>query len=237
MRSVIKKLFSTPAYSRQFRCLALIVIALATTVANAEDRWVTDEFEVMMRSGKGSGKSITRQLRTGTQVELLETDKVEGYSRVRLKSGTEGWVLSRYLKLGPTAQLRLPDVERRLQNSEAKRKELQQQVAELSQDRNSLSGQINNLQSNNTSVQSELERITNLSASSIQLDDENRLLKQRLQEIDQETEQLRRENVQLADRASREWFLIGGVVLVTGLLLGLIIPRIRWRKKSSWSDF
>ncbi len=237
MRSITKKLFSIPDYSRQLRCLFLFVIAFATAVANADDRWITDEFEVMMRTGKGPRKAITRQLRSGTQVEMLETDKAEGYSRVRLKSGAEGWVISRYLKSGPTAQLRLPDVERRLKNSDAKRKELQQQVAELTQDRNSLSGQINNLQSNNTSVQSELERITNLSASSVQLDDENRQLKQRLQEIDQETEQLRRENVQLADRASREWFLIGGVVLVTGLLLGLIIPRIRWRKKSSWSDF
>jgi len=26
-------------------------------------------------------------------------------------------------------------------------------------------------------------------------------------------------------------------VLVLGLLLGLILPRISWKKKSSWSDF
>jgi SH3 domain protein len=221
---------------RRSAVLAIIAI-FAVSAAQAEDRWVTDEFEVMMRSGKGPRKSIVRQLKSGTRVEILETDLAEGYSRVRLQSGTEGWVLTRYLKRGPTAQLRLPELEQRLQASEAKRRELQQQVTELTRKGSELSGEIQSLQASNSSVEGELERITRLSASSVQLDEENRRLKQRLVDNEQEVDRLARENERLADRSSREWFLIGSVVLVTGLLLGLIIPRVRWRKKSSWGDF
>jgi SH3 domain protein len=217
--------------------LVVLASCLLAAPAAAEDRWVTDEFEVMMRNAKGSKKAIVRQLKSSTKVEVLETDRAEGYSRVRLTSGKEGWVLSRYLKRGPTASLRLPDVERRLQASEAKRSELQKQVNELSQSRDGLRGEINSLQSNNSSVQTELDRITELSSSSVQLDEENRRLKQRLSEIDQDIEDLTKDNDRLSDRAAREWFLIGGAVLFVGLLLGLIIPRIRWRKKSSWSEF
>ena len=235
MSESVKNFFSVLSW-RQLGIVVVLVLASMTSV-HAQDRWVTDEFEVMMRSGKGAKKAIVRQLKSGTQVEVLETDRAEGYSRIRLKSGTEGWVISRYLISGPTARLRLPDLERRLQASEEKRRELQKQVAELSRASTDLNSEIKALQSNNSSVEGELDRITKLSASSVQLDEENRQLKQRLLENEQETERLIRENERLGDRSSREWFLIGGVVLVTGLLLGLIIPRIRWRKKSSWSDF
>ncbi len=230
-----KKLFLSLSW-RQLGMMFVIAFVFASS-AYAQDRWITDEFEVMMRSGKGARKAIVRQLKSGTKVEVLESDKAEGYSRVRLKSGTEGWVISRYLKSGPTARLVLPDLEKRLQASEAKRRELQQQVAELTRQSGQLGSEIQSLQSNKSSVEGELERITRLSASSVQLDEENRRLKQQLLENEQDLEQLTRENERLGDRSSREWFLIGGVVLVTGLLLGLIIPRIRWRKKSSWSDF
>jgi SH3 domain protein len=233
--------FSRASLRSDFLVQLLLLCAMTgglwTAPVHAEERWVTDEFEVMMRREPGARKAIVRQLKSGTQVEVLETNQAEGYSKVRLPSGAEGWVLTRYLRRGPTAKLRLPQLEEQLADSEAKRRELQQQVNELSRARDGLQSEIGALQSNNSSVQSELDRITGLSSASIQLDDENRRLKQRLSEIDKEIESLQRDNERLSDRSAREWFLIGAVVLATGLILGLIIPRIRWRKKSSWSDF
>ena len=92
-----------------FLCAVLLLIAIP--VAQAEDRWVTDEFEVMLRTGKSNSQSIVRQLKSGTKVEVLAADKAAGYTQVRIGSGAEGWVLSRYLKRGPTTQLLLPNVE------------------------------------------------------------------------------------------------------------------------------
>ncbi len=76
-----------------------------------------------------------------------------------------------------------------------------------------------------------------ISSGTIQVDDQNRQLKQRLIESELQIDELTADNDRLASRAGREWFLIGGAVLVVGLLLGLILPRISWKKKSSWSDF
>lgn len=220
-----------------YKTILVLIIALASAVAMAENRWVTDEFEVMMRSGKSTKQSIVRQLSSGTQVEVLEVDAASGYSRVRTGSGTEGWVLSRYLRSSPTAQLRLPELERRLADSEARRAAISSELAELKQSRRSLEREIGELQSTSSSQRNQLERITRLSAETIQVDQQNTELKKRLAESEQQIETLQTENRQLASRANREWFLIGGAVLVAGLLLGLILPRISWRKKSSWSDF
>ena len=131
----------------------------------------------------------------------------------------------------------MPDLESRLRASDEQQKRLREQAASLQQERNQLQRQLDELQSNNTSTQKQLERITRLSADTVAVDEQNRQLKQRLVDSERQIDELTAENRQLASRANREWFLIGGAVLMAGLLLGLILPRIRWKKKSSWSDF
>jgi len=214
-----------------------LMVGISISAAQAESRWVTDEFEIMMRTGKSTKQSIIRQLRSGTQVEAFEDDRESGYTRVKTASGTEGWVLTRYLKRGPTARLVLPDVQTRLQKAEGDRDRLQKELSTIKRDRQQLKSQLGNLESDNSSVQEQLDRITKLSADTIKVDEQNRQLKQRLAENERQIDLLEVENSQLASRADREWFLIGGAVLTVGLLLGLIIPRISWKKKSSWSDF
>ncbi|NOR19463.1 MAG: TIGR04211 family SH3 domain-containing protein [Xanthomonadales bacterium] len=214
-----------------------VLLLLAVPVAQAEDRWVTDEFEVMMRTGKSNSQSIVRQLKSGTKVEILAEDKAAGYAQVRIESGAEGWVLSRYLKRWPTAQLLLPNIEARLNKSEAQTAELKKEISELKRVRQKAQNQMAELQSSGSSVQQQLDRVTKLSAGTIQVDDQNRQLKKRLVESDQQIELFEAENKRLGSRSNREWFLVGGAVLMLGLLLGLILPRISWKKKSSWSDF
>ncbi len=220
-----------------YKIIVVILLAIGSVAASAETRWVTDEFEVMMRSGKSTKQSIVRQLKSGTALEVLEVDNESGYSRVRTSSGAEGWVLSRYLRGVPTAGLRLPELERQLRDSEAQRAKINAELTQLKQDKRTLEREIGELQSTSSSQQSKLERITRLSADTIQVDQQNTELKKRLAASEQQIERLETENQQLGSRANREWFLIGGAVLVAGLLLGLILPRISWRKKSSWSDF
>lgn len=230
---------NTPVVNSMMKCIftLTLLVLLAIPVVQAEDRWVTDEFEVMMRTGKSNSQSIVRQLKSGTQVEVLAEDKAAGYTQVKVGSGAEGWVLSRYLKRGPTAKILLPNLEARLKKSEAATGELRREITELKRERQKLQNQVAELQSTGSSVQQQLDRVTKLSAGTIQVDDQNRQLKKRLVESDQQIELLENENRRLGSRANREWFLVGGAVLVLGLLLGLILPRISWKKKSSWSDF
>ena len=230
---------NTPVVNSMMKCIftLTLLVLLAIPVVQAEDRWVTDEFEVMMRTGKSNSQSIVRQLKSGTQVEVLAEDKAAGYTQVKVGSGAEGWVLSRYLKRGPTAKILLPNLEARLKKSEAATGELRREITELKRERQKLQNQVAELQSTGSSVQQQLDRVTKLSAGTIQVDDQNRQLKKRLVEGDQQIELLENENRRLGSRANREWFLVGGAVLVLGLLLGLILPRISWKKKSSWSDF
>ena len=217
--------------------LALAILTLCSFVSAAEDRWVTDEFEIMMRTGKSSKQRIVRQLSSGTQVELLEVDDESGFSRVVLPSGQEGWVISRYLKPRPTAQIVLPQVQAQLESSNARQTELRKQVKDLQNEKQGLQREVSELQSSNRSLQDQLDRITKLSSNTIQVDDQNRALKEQLANSQRQIDALENDNDRLGSRANREWFLGGAAVLIAGLLFGLILPRLNFRKKSSWSDF
>ncbi|MFQ5610278.1 MAG: TIGR04211 family SH3 domain-containing protein, partial [Woeseiaceae bacterium] len=78
--------------------------------------------------------------------------------------------------------------------------------------------------------------ISTLSSNTVQIDAENRQLRQALAETEGALEDARAESRRLASRSNREWFVIGALVVMFGILVGLILPRIRWRKKSSWGE-
>ena len=93
--------------------VSLLLFFLAGN-AIAETRYVSDMLEITMRSGKGTSYGITRMLRSGTAVQVLEADKAAGYTRVRTSSGKEGWVLSRFVMKGRAARDLLTTAEKDL---------------------------------------------------------------------------------------------------------------------------
>jgi len=199
-------------------------------------RWVSDEFEITMRTGKSNRQSIVRMLTSGTSVELLEADNEAGYSLVRTGSGAEGWVLNRYLLRSPPARVSLPDIESRLQQSEESRRKLAGELRSLQQERKELQGQVTTLDNSGQGLQQQLNRVRQLSASAIQIDDQNQQLRQRVSDNERLLEELRAENARLGSRSNQRWFLAGAGVIIAGILVGLIIPRIRWRRKSKWGE-
>lgn len=219
--------------------LALVVAGSLPGPAPAQstgDRWVTDELEITLRTGKSTRQSILRMLPSGARLELLETDSESGYSRVRTPGGTEGWVLTRYLLAEPPPRVTLPAIEQRLEQSEALRAELEASNRELARERNALAEQLSSASATGSELRDELEEIRRLSANAIRLDDENEQLRQRLAETEQLLSAAQAETRRLASRATREWFVVGAGVVVLGIILGLILPRLRWRRKSSWGE-
>ena len=72
--------------------LAIIVLSvlLMSAPVLAETKYVSDEFEIMLRRGQTVQHDFIRQLKSGTPVKVLESNAK--YSLVRTNSGAEGWV-------------------------------------------------------------------------------------------------------------------------------------------------
>lgn len=65
----------------------------------------------------------------------------------------------------------------------------------------------------------------------------NQQLEQQLQTLQAQLDGLRGELVALQTEDRRRWLLAGAGVLTAGLLLGLILPAVRWRRRPSRGGF
>ncbi len=209
-----------------------LCIAPGLALAQSNDRWISDQFEVTLRTGKSTQQSIIRLLPSGTKVTVLEQDDESGYTRVRTSDGTEGWLLTRYLISSQTARLQLPELQTRLRNSEETKRQLLAQVRELEREQRDLQTQLSRTETSSRGLQQQLDEIRKLSSDTIQLVDQNKQLKQKLIDVERRIDELESENRELSDSSSRDWFIVGAAVVIFGLILGLIIPRIRWQRKS-----
>ena len=214
--------------------LFLVLVAAISGLAQAETRYVSDRLEIQMRTGKGTQFKILRMLPSGTALEVLEVDQQNGYSRVRSAGGVEGWVLNRYLMKGKAARDRLAEAEKELARLELENRKLSASVGELKNAKGSIDQERGALSKENRKLSQELEAIRRTASSALAIDAENKDLKSKIVAYERQAQTLKQENEGLKDRTARDWFMVGAGVIILGMIIGLIIPRIRWRKKSSW---
>jgi SH3 domain protein len=212
-------------------------LLVLTGNALAETRYVSDTLEITMRSGKGTSYGITRMLRSGTPVEVLEDDKDTGYTQVRTTGGKEGYVLTRFLMKGQAARDRLAEAEKKLAELELENRKMDTAMSALSDEKRALEQELGKLDGHSRSVSQELAEIKRTASSALAIDSENKDLKGRVVALERQLQTLQQENEVLKDRTARDWFMVGAAVVLLGIIVGLIIPRIRWRKKSSWDTF
>ena len=217
--------------------IPVFISLLVTGTALAETRYVSDNLEITMRSGKGTSYGITRMLRSGTPVDVLEEDEETGYTHVRVKGGKEGWVLTRFLMKGQAARDRLAAAEKNLAELELENRRMETSMAALTEEKAALQKELTALDGQARNVSQELSEIKRTASSALAIDSENKDLKGRVVSLERQLQTLQQENEGLRDRTARDWFMVGAGVVLLGIIVGLIIPRIRWRKKSSWDTF
>lgn len=213
-----------------------LLIGLIATPALGQTRYVSDQLEVPLRSGTSTQHRIIRMLSSGTPLEVLEVNQEEGYTRVRAPNGTEGWILSRLLMDIPSARDRLARAEKELAELKAAEQERLANLDNLKSEKGSLEGKLSALLEENSRLKQELAEIQRTASSSLAIAEENKELKNRMLQMEREQQRLAQENEALSDRTKRDWFMVGAGVIIVGIILGLILPRIRVKKRSSWDS-
>lgn len=215
---------------------ALLLACLTFSAAQAETLYVSDRLEIQLRSGKSTQHRIIRMLPSGTPLVVLELDKEGGWTRVRTPGEVEGWVLSRFLMTGQAARERLAAAEKKLAQFELDNRKLRTSLNELRTEKNSVTKERSKLDSTSRKLSQELKEIRRTASSALAIDAENKELKSRIVAAERDIQTLQQDNESLKDRTARDWFMVGAGVVGLGIIIGLIIPRIRIRKKSSWGE-
>lgn len=215
--------------------LAFVCLCLMSMAAFGQTRYISDEVPVTLRSGPSLENRILRNLSAGVRLEVLGEDEDAGYTHVRVASdGTEGWILTRYLTSQPVARERLAAAERELGTARARVDELETQVASLSEDLRHAREELEAAMSANSDITTELRDIRSASANAITLRDQNETLRRRLAEAEQQISRLTMETRELESDSRQSWFMVGAGVLFGGILIGLIAPSFRRKRRSDW---
>ena len=221
------------------------IIAAATSLigilmcqsAWSESVWVSDEFEVTLRTGPSTGNAIEIMISSGTELEALERDADTGYTRVQTRGGTEGWVLTRYLMVEPSAREQLQTLTGQLTDASSRGWSVNDQLAAIRSEYDTAERRIEELERDKTELQQELADIRRTAANALAVNDENTKLRDRLMDSDIRVDTLEQESRDLSDQCSRYWFMSGGLVLVIGMVLGLWLPRIQWQRRARYDRF
>lgn len=218
------------------RFVAAVVLVAALPAWGQTTQYVTDRLEVTLRTGQTNEHRILRMLPSGAPVTVLEQEEASGYSRVKTSDGVEGWILSRYLLSEPAAREQLTTAQQKVAQLTADLAQAREQLSSVSSSQKSLEQGHQSLETQNRRLQQDLAQIRQTAANALNLESENQDLKKRLVTLERDYQVLQQQTESLKDRSRRDWFVAGAGVIILGMLMGLLIPKIRWKRRSSWDS-
>jgi len=216
------------------RHFLLIAVVLSSTASAQTVRYVTDSLKLEARTGPSTSNRIVRMLTSGTPVTVLE-DK-DGYSRIQLSGGSDAWILTRYLMDRPSARNALAETRSSLEKVTAENEVLKSQLEETLSVSESTQQARDQLEDRSTRLAKELEEVQRTAAATLSINRQNQELQERVVNLERDLQLAQQENQAMSDSEERDWFVTGAGVLFGGMILGLIIPRLRWKKRRGWGE-
>ncbi|MEE9398591.1 MAG: TIGR04211 family SH3 domain-containing protein [Methylococcales bacterium] len=211
------------------------LIAATTFSASATKYgYVTDQLDVHVRKGKSVEHRIVETISSGTQLILLTSDMKTGYSKVQLEDGSTGWLLNRFILNEPIARTKLVLATESLTKLETENKKLKEKLENIELASAKTQSENKSLVEQKDKAGKELTEISHTAVNAVTIKKQRDDLQGQVIQLKRAMETLKRDNQSLEGNNAQYWFFIGASVLFSGIALGLIIPRIGWRRKSSW---
>ena len=213
----------------RLKILSIALIILTFKVSAESFVYITDQLDLPIRSDKNFGNNIIRLLPSGTELSLLQSTE-DGWAQIKFDD-TIGWIKSFYLSPDPSSREKL----KKLTRSYNANKLL---ISKLSEEKESLEKQLQSLKEENTDLlvqssksQAEKEHIEQIYQDALKLEHKNDKLTQEKLQLKAEL-QLSENNSQIQKgTSSRNWFIVGAIVLFFGMMIGFIIPNLLKRKR------
>ncbi len=211
-------------------------LMLMVSSSYAESRWVSDELLLPLRSGKGNEfRILNKGLKSGTELVVIEEDQDSGWTMVETPRGTQGWVRSQYLKKQPTAAILINSTRSQLEKVKTENKKLKKQLSSTKSSGSELSKSLSQAEQQVIQLSKELNEIKSVSAGAIDLNKRHQTLTSDHQMLLTELDVLKATNEELQDNSNHTFFLYGIGAVLLGVLITIIAPHLRRRKRySEW---
>jgi SH3 domain protein len=213
----------------------LLLLAIAGPLG-AETRYVTDEVSFSLREAPNKGAKFLSGLPSGAQVDVLETQAETGYSKVKTTDGQVGYFETRRLQKQPPTRLLLEEANRKLKEVHTAPGGTCERSGRADEP-DSLKFEHSKLQDELNRVKKELDALQRTSANAVRISMERNELRQQLAELTREKTELDQRYLEASNGREQRWFIIGAGVLFGGVILGLLLPNVRFRRQKAYPGY
>mgnify|MGYP000111084990 FL=1 len=213
----------------KYKAIILTLILLTFKVSAESSVFITEQLDIPIRADKNFGENIIRLLPSGTELSLLQSTE-DGWAQIQFDE-TIGWIKSFYISIDPPAREELKKLTRSYNANELI-------ISKLGGEKEALESELLILKQENTDLviqssksQAEKEHIEQIYQDALKLEHENE--KHIQEKLQLKTElQLAENNTQIQkDTSSRNWFIVGAIVLFFGMIIGFVVPGLLNRRR------
>jgi len=221
------------------KTLSLMLLVISGFFGMTQQGWaakayVTDSFEITLRTGPSNENKITAMLFSGRALEVLGTQAEWSHVKV-LDDGKEGWVMSRYLVTRLPWEVQARKLQEDLASLNAKLNRVQKEFVDESQERQGLAAEIKRKTEELEALSKEYLELKKGAEGYLRLKTLYEATEKSMKVAQAELSRLTAENESLRSSEQNRWFLSGALVLLCGLLIGGIAGRQQKKRRSLYS--
>jgi SH3 domain protein len=210
--------------------MVLIGLLILPAASVAETVYVSEEFEITMRTGPGSDRKIISLVQSGKALEILE--KGEEWSMVRTFNGKEGWVLNRYLTASQPCAMVLDRVRQDYDVLNAKYDGLKETFDELEAQKKLTDADLSKNLKDRDQLSTAYETLKKESSEFLKLKTRHQQVTADLEAEKTLSAKLDEENMQMKRSRIIQWVLTGGGIMLVGFFIGLFSSSRRKSRSS-----
>ncbi len=207
-----------------------VLLLLFSTAVQAETMYISDLAEITLRTGQGIDHKIIAMIKSGQKVEVIE--RADQWTRIRLPSGKEGWVVNRFLTSKLPSYIELELLQEKHKALLALADSPYTEISKLKDENLKLMAELAVSEKTRNTLKTSYETLKSESSSLLKLQASSKDSLARLSEQQKKAERLEEELSKLERRQYIHWFLSGAAVLFVGFLMGY--NAIRQRRQSSF---
>jgi SH3 domain protein len=220
-------------YEKYFLSLcSCIIVLLASNIATAASLYISDQLYVPVRKGQGNQYAILHKgLPSGTKITLVERDTE--WTQVVTEEGITGWIRNQFLDESPPAKILLATANKEIDNLSKNLSELKEEKDTLLKNYSESQTLLKQTDEQARQSEEELSALKVISASAVESHQLLQTVAQKMQLLQTENDVLKSENDSLRRSESTTFFLYGAFTVLLGVLIAIILPKLRSSKRQS----
>lgn len=201
------------------KIIMFLIFFSLTTKGFAAFLYVTDSFEVTMRTGMGTKHKIVSMIPSGEKLEVIEYG--DEWTKLKRKNGVEGYVLTRFLKDEQPNSQKLFSLTSKFEALLSENEKNKEELKNLREENSELKMELNSVREDFEKINDKYLNLKKEASDYLKLkkefEEKSKLLEQKNIAASELESKLMKRNVDI--------FLAGAGVLLFGFIIGLITKK------------